>query len=63
MLASDRSNTSGLCLRSSSGTVPVGTTKVLITMTFTNLTPGGPYKRHVYNAVIRIVNPSSRRES
>lgn len=27
------------------------------------VTPGGPYKRHVYNAVIRIVNPSSRRES
>jgi len=27
------------------------------------LTPGGPYKRHVYNAVIRVVNPSARRES
>ena len=27
------------------------------------LSPGGPYKRHVYNAVIRIVNPASRRES
>jgi type IV pilus assembly protein PilW len=27
------------------------------------VTPGGPYKRHVYNAVIRIVNPASRRES
>jgi len=26
-------------------------------------TPGGAYKRHVYNAVIRIVNPASRRES
>jgi type IV pilus assembly protein PilW len=26
------------------------------------LTPGGPYKRHVYNAVIRLVNPASRRE-
>jgi type IV pilus assembly protein PilW len=26
-------------------------------------TPGGAYKRHVYNAVIRVVNPSSRRES
>ncbi len=26
------------------------------------VTPGGAYKRHVYNAVIRIVNPSSRRE-
>jgi type IV pilus assembly protein PilW len=27
------------------------------------VTPGGAYKRHVYNAVIRIVNPSARRES
>ena len=27
------------------------------------VTPGGAYKRHVYNAVIRIVNPASRRES
>jgi type IV pilus assembly protein PilW len=27
------------------------------------VTPGGPYKRHVYNTVIRIVNPASRRES
>jgi hypothetical protein len=27
------------------------------------MTPGGPYKRHVYNAVIRVVNPSARRES
>jgi type IV pilus assembly protein PilW len=26
------------------------------------VTPGGPYKRHVYNAVIRIVNPAARRE-
>ncbi len=26
------------------------------------VTPGGNYKRHVYNAVIRVVNPSSRRE-
>ena len=26
------------------------------------LSPGGAYKRHVYNAVIRVVNPSSRRE-
>jgi type IV pilus assembly protein PilW len=26
------------------------------------LAPGGPYKRHVYNAVIRLVNPASRRE-
>lgn len=26
-------------------------------------TPAGPYKRHVYNAVIRITNPASRRES
>ena len=25
-------------------------------------TPNGPYKRHVYNAVARIVNPASRRE-
>jgi tripartite-type tricarboxylate transporter receptor subunit TctC len=25
-------------------------------------TPGGPYKRHVYNAVVRIVNPAARRE-
>ncbi len=25
--------------------------------------PGGGYKRHVYNSVIRIVNPASRRES
>ena len=27
------------------------------------ITPGLAYKRHVYNTVIRIVNPSSRRES
>ena len=27
------------------------------------VTPGGSFKRHVYNAVIRIVNPASRRES
>ena len=27
------------------------------------VTPGGNYKRHVYNAVVRIVNPSARRES
>jgi type IV pilus assembly protein PilW len=27
------------------------------------VTPGGAYKRHVYNSVVRIVNPSSRRES
>jgi type IV pilus assembly protein PilW len=27
------------------------------------MTPGGPYKRHVYNSVIRIVNPAARRES
>jgi type IV pilus assembly protein PilW len=27
------------------------------------LSPGGAFKRHVYNTVIRIVNPSSRRES
>lgn len=26
------------------------------------VSPGGAYKRHVYNAVIRIVNPASRRE-
>jgi type IV pilus assembly protein PilW len=26
------------------------------------LTPGGPYKRHVYNAMVRLVNPSARRE-
>lgn len=26
------------------------------------VTPGGPYKRHVYNSVVRIVNISSRRE-
>jgi type IV pilus assembly protein PilW len=26
-------------------------------------TPGGAYKRHVYNSVIRIVNPAARRES
>lgn len=25
-------------------------------------TPNGPYKRHVYNTVIRVVNPASRRE-
>jgi len=25
--------------------------------------PGGSYKRHVYNAVVRIVNPSARRDS
>jgi type IV pilus assembly protein PilW len=27
------------------------------------VSPGGAFKRHVYNAVIRIVNPASRRES
>ncbi|MEX2240116.1 MAG: PilW family protein [Burkholderiales bacterium] len=27
------------------------------------VTPGGEYKRHVYNTVIRVVNPSARRES
>jgi type IV pilus assembly protein PilW len=27
------------------------------------VTPGGAFKRHVYNAVIRVVNPASRRES
>ena len=27
------------------------------------VTPGGAFKRHVYNTVIRVVNPSSRRES
>jgi type IV pilus assembly protein PilW len=27
------------------------------------VTPGGPYKRHVYNAVVRIVNVGSRRET
>jgi len=27
------------------------------------VTPGGAYRRHVYNAVIRVVNPASRRES
>lgn len=27
-----------------------------------SVTPGGSYKRHVYNASLRIVNPSSRRE-
>lgn len=43
VLAIDRSSVSGMCLRSSSGTVPVGTTKVQISMTFTNLTLGGPY--------------------
>jgi type IV pilus assembly protein PilW len=26
------------------------------------VTPGGAFKRHVYNSVVRIVNPSSRRE-
>jgi type IV pilus assembly protein PilW len=26
------------------------------------VTPGGPYKRHVYNSVVRIVNIGSRRE-
>jgi hypothetical protein len=26
------------------------------------LTPGGPYNRHVYNTVVRVVNPASRRE-
>lgn len=26
------------------------------------VTPGGAYKRHVYNSVIRLVNPSARRE-
>jgi type IV pilus assembly protein PilW len=28
-----------------------------------SVTPGGPYKRHVYNAVVRIVNIGSRRET
>ena len=28
-----------------------------------SVTPGGPYKRHVYNSVIRVVNVGSRRES
>lgn len=28
-----------------------------------SVTPGGSFKRHVYNAVIRVVNPSARRES
>jgi type IV pilus assembly protein PilW len=27
------------------------------------ITPGDNYRRHVYNAVVRIVNPSARRES
>ena len=27
------------------------------------VTPGGNYKRHVYNAVVRLVNPSARRDS
>ncbi|MDH3319247.1 MAG: PilW family protein [Betaproteobacteria bacterium] len=27
------------------------------------VTPGGAFKRHVYNAVIRLVNPNSKRES
>ena len=27
-----------------------------------NSTPGGSYKRHVYNSVIRLVNPESRKE-
>lgn len=27
-----------------------------------SVNPGGPYKRHVYNAAIRVINPSSRRE-
>lgn len=28
-----------------------------------SVAPGGAFKRHVYNAVIRVVNPSARRES
>jgi type IV pilus assembly protein PilW len=28
-----------------------------------NVTPGGSYKRHVYQTAIRLVNPSSRRET
>ena len=28
-----------------------------------SVTPGGAFKRHVYNAVIRVVNPSARRET
>jgi type IV pilus assembly protein PilW len=27
------------------------------------ITPGGGYKRHVYNAVVRVINPSARRDS
>jgi type IV pilus assembly protein PilW len=27
-----------------------------------SVTPGGPYNRHVYNTVVRVVNPASRRE-
>jgi type IV pilus assembly protein PilW len=27
------------------------------------ITPGGSYKRHVYNAVVRVINPSARRDS
>ena len=27
------------------------------------ITPGGNYKRHVYNAVVRVINPSARRDS
>lgn len=28
----------------------------------TSVTPGGPYKRHAYSALVRVVNPSQRRE-
>lgn len=28
-----------------------------------NVTPGGAYRRHVYQTVVRLVNPSSRRET
>src|SRR5215470_8736435 len=43
VLAGDRQNVSGLCLRSISGTIPAGTTQVEIVIDFNNLTPGGPY--------------------
>jgi len=43
VLAADRNFTSGLCLRSTSGTVPIGATQVEVVLTFNNLTAGGPF--------------------
>lgn len=41
--AADRGFVSGTCLRSTSGIIPAGTRQVVITVTLTNNTPGGPF--------------------